>query len=115
MKINIKELMEFLGCDEDFLRQLMKKFIDESGIGVIKLREGLDSRNWPLIRAVAHKMLSSTRIFSFIELSNLLEEIEIIAEEEKNTDQISDKVIKVEQIWKEVVLEMNLLLERPMN
>lgn len=108
--INVNELKEFLGCDEKFLSHLMVKFIEESGDGVKRLKAAAEAGNWPVVKGVAHKMLSSTRIFSINELSDKLEEIEIMADAVKDTDQIPGKVAAVDTAWKGVVDEINALL-----
>lgn len=108
--INVEQLKEFLGCDEKFLAQLMTKFIQESGEGIARLKTATETGNWPLAKASAHKMLSSTRIFDMNELSVQLEEIEEMADAQRGTDQIPGKVVVVENAWKEVVAEINKLL-----
>lgn len=108
--INAEQLKEFLGCDDKFLSELMLKFIDESGEGVKRLRTASEAGNWPLVKATAHKMLSSTRIFNMGELSDTLEEIEVLAEEQKHTEQIPEKVNVITSSWKEVVAEIHALL-----
>ena len=108
--INVNELKEFLGCDNEFLAHLMETFIKESGEGIIRLKTAADSKNWQLVKATAHKMLSSTRIFNIGELSSVLEEIEKMAEMGIDTALIPGKVSAVEQSWKNVIEEIKILL-----
>lgn len=112
MRIDLKELMEFLACDEQFLVRLMRKFIEESGTDIERLKASTDAGNWPLVRATAHKILSSTRIFNMIQLSNHLESIEIIAARGTDVNVLPGKVEEVEKEWKAVVEEVNLLLRQ---
>lgn len=112
MIIQTERLKEFLGCDDDFLIQLMKKFIEESGEGLAVLKSSCAEGNWPLAKSAAHKLLSSTRIFQLEELSDKLEQIEIMAGERTNTEQIPSKVIVAEKIWGNIIEEINGLLKK---
>ncbi len=110
--LNVNELKEFLGCDDAFLAHLMEIFIKESGESMSRLKTATDSKNWLLVRATAHKMLSSTRIFNIGELSSVLEEIEKMSEKGIDTELIPGKVSTVEQLWKNVTEEINVLLQK---
>ena len=112
MKIDLNEIKEFLGCDDAFLTYLFGKFVQESGEGIGILKKASVSGNWPLAKSAAHKMLSSTRMFNFEELSLLLEEIESSVDEGKNTDEIPDKVDSIEGALKNAVGEMQALLRQ---
>ena len=109
--INQNELKEFLGCDDEFLAHLMETFIKESGEGITRLKTAMDDKNWQLVRATAHKMLSSTRIFNLGDLNTVLEEIEKMAEKGIDTALIPGKVSAVEQLWKNVIEEIKKLLQ----
>ncbi len=110
--INTNELKEFLGCDDEFLAHLMDSFMKESGESVGRLKTAADSKNWPLVKATAHKMLSSTRIFNIGELSSVLEEIEKMAEKGTDTELIPNKVSTVEQSWQNVIEEIKVLQQK---
>lgn len=112
MKINIEEIKEFLGCDEPFLAQLMETFVQESGAGMNRLKSAAQDKNWPMVRATAHKLLSSTRIFNIGELSDTLEVIEKTAAEGTDTESIPARVNAVEQSWKVVIDEIKVLLPK---
>lgn len=90
--INKENIMETLGCDEDFLTELFNKFISESTESLKLLNNALANKEWPLIKGSAHKMLSSTRIFEMDDLTVLLKEIEILAEKKESYDKISSLV-----------------------
>jgi len=112
MTLNIDELKESLSCDNEFLAHLMEKFVNESGEDTHKLKMATDAKNWMQVRGIAHKMLSSTRIFNIDELSNLLEEIETAAEKKTNVERIPEEVTAVEGLWKDVVEEVNHSLKK---
>jgi hypothetical protein len=113
MKIDLSQIKEFLGCDDVFLTSLMRKFTEESKREITVLRSASDSRHWPLVKVTAHKMLSSTRIFNFDQLSEILEDIVIAAEKGGNTDHIPAKVNTAEKEWQHAIDAIMPLLEKP--
>ena len=112
MMININQLKEFLDCDDEFLIHLMEAFVKESGEGISRLKTASADKDWKMVKATSHKMLSSTRIFNIGDLSNLLEEIEKMAEKGIDTDLVPGKVSAVEESWKITIDEINMLLNK---
>lgn len=104
------QLKEFLGCDDEFLMQLMEAFLKESGDGVTRLKSAASDSNWPLVKATSHKMLSSTRIFDIGDLSTLLEEIEKMASIGTEGEAIKGKISLVEKSWIKVAEEIEALI-----
>lgn len=110
--INADQLKEFLGCDDEFLVQLMQTFLKESAESINRLKTATGTNNWPLVKATAHKILSSTRIFNIGEMSNVLEEIEKMAEKSVNVEQIPAKVQVIEQSWQTAAAEIKAFLQK---
>ncbi len=110
--ISTIQLKEFLGCDDEFLAQLMETFLKESGEGISRLKTASDEKNWPVVKGTAHKMLSSTRIFNIGDISNTLEEIEKLADNGTETGSIPAKVKSVEQSWVQISEEIRTFLVR---
>ena len=109
--IKKNELKEYLGCDDEFLAHLMETFIKESKEGTHRLTTATSTKNWPVVKATAHKMLSSTRILNLVELSNLLEEIEKMSEKNIDVELIPSKINTVEESCKNVVEEVKAMLQ----
>lgn len=103
MKIDLSEIKEFLGCDDIFLVSLMRKFTEESKREIAVLRSAAAERRWPLVKATAHKMLGSTRIFNFNDLSGILEDIVLAVEKGTDLDRIPEKTIAAEHQWKKAI------------
>jgi HPt (histidine-containing phosphotransfer) domain-containing protein len=104
--LNIDEIKEFLGCDDAFLFKLMSKFLEESGEGMQRLKSSVNAKDWKMVRAVAHKMLSSTRIFNITELNGTLEAIQDAAETGKGVENIPEKLVILERGWNQTVAEI---------
>jgi hypothetical protein len=73
--MNIKELKDYLNCDNAFLISLMQKFIDEVLEMTATINAATNLKDWATVKANAHKMLSSVRIFEMQEIIAVLEKI----------------------------------------
>jgi HPt (histidine-containing phosphotransfer) domain-containing protein len=103
---NMEEIKRIIGNDETFITRLMEKFMAESGIDVQRLNSAVEGKNWPAVRAVAHKMLGSTRIFALEELNEPLEMIEDLAESSRYLDKVPSLMTQVLAAWDTSVREM---------
>lgn len=104
--IDIENLKQFLGSDEEFIAILMDKFLQEIPKEAEKLKAFTKKADWPGVRAVSHKMLSSTKIFNLEQLTSVLQQIEKISESGTNTGQIPGLVSEFEIECKNVIEEM---------
>ena len=112
MAINIETLKEFLGSDEEFIATLMDKFIQEMPREEARMKAFASQRDWKGVRAVAHKMLSSTKIFGLYELTSVLQDVERFAESQTNLELMPDLLSKFENSCKSIVEEMKLQREK---
>jgi HPt (histidine-containing phosphotransfer) domain-containing protein len=108
--INVNELKDFLGCDDAFIYQLMEKFIQETKEGVDRLNTASREKEWHTVKLVAHKMLSSTRIFKFDQMNEILEKIEVMAENKVNLEKIPELIREFESAWRQAIEEMNSMI-----
>ena len=99
-------IMNTIGCDEDFLNELFDKFISESKKSMSLMNEAAANDNWPVVKGAAHKTLSSTRIFEMNELTSLLKDIEIMAQEDGDKQNIHTLIAtlnkKIEKVYEEL-------------
>lgn len=107
--IDIETLKQFLGSDEGFIATLMDKFIQEMPREAETLKKLAREHDWQRVRASAHKMLSSTKIFNLEELTSILERIE---KNEVNPGQIPDLIPEFDLAWKKVLQEMKQQREK---
>jgi HPt (histidine-containing phosphotransfer) domain-containing protein len=96
---NLEEIKKIVGTDEIFITRLLEKFMSESGTDVKRLNTAVEGKNWPLVRAVSHKMLGSTRIFMLEELNQPLEMMEDLAESNRYLDKIPGLMTEVLRAW----------------
>ncbi len=104
--MNKNKIKEQLGCDDNFLSQLIDTFVKDSQISCNLMKNALIEENWSVVGGYAHKTLSSTRIFELHELSKNLETIEDYAKNEKNLDQIPELVDRYSTQLNETIKEL---------
>lgn len=109
--INMDVIKKFIGSDQKFIDHLMKKFMDESGPRMEKLLAETEKKNWPEVRTIAHRMLSSTRILHLRALSGMLESIELMAEEKKEEEKITLLVSNASDTLNRAVAEIKKLVQ----
>lgn len=107
--IDIENLKQFLGSDEEFIAMLMDKFIQEMPREAETLKKLVQERDWQRARSSAHKMLSSTKIFNLEELTSVLERIE---KSEANADRIPELIPEFDLACKNVLQEMKQQREK---
>lgn len=90
--IDTEKIKAQLGCDDDFIQVLFSEFINESKESIGKINNALNSKDWPIIKANAHKMLSSTRILDMNNLTDLLKEIEILSGSQEQLERIPELI-----------------------
>ncbi|MGE0560449.1 MAG: Hpt domain-containing protein [Flavobacteriales bacterium] len=93
--INREKIMEMIGCDSDFVNQLLEQFVIECTDSVKKINEAYANNDWQIIRGVSHKMLSSSRILTLDNLTTLLKEIETLAENRTNLEKMPSLLEKL--------------------
>ena len=106
--MNIQELKKYLNCDNKFLASIIDKFIEEAA-EIMKTASA--NKKWEAVRASAHKMLSSVRIFELKEIIVILEKIEIEVETQNNYALIEEEVKKFTILIKKVIDEMKITIE----
>lgn len=109
--MDIEALKSYLNCDNAFLSGLIQKFIDEVRGILAQMEEAGKKENWPVIRANAHKMLSSVRIFELTELVEILERMEISAASAAHTTQMQTDLTKLLGLADLAIKDMQAAME----
>lgn len=104
--IDREKIMEMIGCDSDFVNQLLEQFVIECTESVKKINEAYTNNDWQTIRGASHKMLSSSRILTLDNLTTVLKEIETLAESRTNLEKMP---LLLEQLNAEIKLIFNEL------
>ncbi|MCB0409227.1 MAG: Hpt domain-containing protein [Flavobacteriales bacterium] len=107
--VNKDNIMNTLGCDEEFLKILFEKFISECSESMQLLNKAFENEEWLVMKGSSHKMLSSTRIFEMDELTHLLKEIETLATHQESLPKIGELLIELNQKMEETYSELKTL------
>ncbi|MEX2513335.1 MAG: Hpt domain-containing protein [Cyclobacteriaceae bacterium] len=97
---SLDNLEEISGGSTDFIRQLLEILMEQAKKTVAGFREGIASRNYQLIRDLAHQIKPSIDNLKMDQLSELIRKVE--SEAEKETE---------EQTLEPLILETNSQLE----
>lgn len=92
--------------DNDFVKQMISIFIDQTPTAIQKMEADLSNKNWASLRAVAHKMKPS---FSFVGVTSLQEKIETIednAAQGTNANLIANLIAEVKEVSLKAVAEL---------
>jgi len=74
--IELKELKIYLECDDEFVLEIVSQFKMEATICLDEIIDASHRSDINEIARTSHRMLSSTRILKFDELSAILEKLE---------------------------------------
>lgn len=97
--------------DDDFVKQMISIFINQTPTAIQKMEADLSNRDWASLRAVAHKMKPS---FSFVGVTSLQEKIETIednAAQGTNPNLIADLIAQVKEVSLKAVAELQTATE----
>ncbi len=87
-----KKLAAVAKGNDDFVKHMMRKFIEQSKIGLVEIKQQYDNKNWLEVKKAAHKFKPS---LDFMDVNSLKKEIRLIekyAAEETNLDQLPDLI-----------------------
>lgn len=106
MHLNIAEIREYTGTDDDFIVKLFDKFLAHIRNDISNLKLNTEAKNWESVKKISHSLLSSARIFGLKEISVIHEKIEIDCSS-NHPDNIPGMVAEISKLYDEVVSEMN--------
>ncbi len=114
MQLNIAEIRDYTGTDDEFIIKLFDKFLQHIPDDISKLRQVTEARNWDDVKRVSHALLSSARIFSLKKIITLHESIERNCI--NNTPaEVPDMVREITALYEAVIPEMNELKKEMVN
>lgn len=74
--IDIEQLRKYLDCEDEFIIELIDNFLSENRDILHKMESAVVTSDVPVIGALAHKMLSSTRMLKIDNLNEILKKLE---------------------------------------
>ena len=101
--MDLKQLAESIGLDEDEFNELLSLFIETSRSDLIKLREGLQEGDHQKVSSAAHSIKGAAGNMGFTEIYETAKEVEMDARKkvldnaETGAAAISDELTKLEK------------------
>ncbi|MGO1585081.1 Hpt domain-containing protein [Mesonia sp.] len=97
MKIyDLQQVNEMAGGDEEFVKEIVKAFLEELPPDVALLREAVENNNPELAYSFAHKMKPNLQIFG-LELSENIKNLESWSKEARDREEILEDVVYIEE------------------
>jgi HPt (histidine-containing phosphotransfer) domain-containing protein len=101
--INTEELKNITNNNNEDLLQLIDVYLTELPIQMSALQKAMKDKNYPSLSKQAHSLKSSVRILGLGEMANEIFKLELLANEEKDTN-------KFPEIIKEIVTNAEFAL-----
>jgi len=97
MKVyDLKQVQEMAGGDEEFVKEIVKAFLEELPPDIEYMREAVENNNPELAYSYAHKMKPNLQIFGLDLLANI-KNLESWSKEVKNREEILEDVSKIDE------------------
>ena len=93
--INLTSLKELSKGDDNFVKEMVQIFIDQTPETINNLEKYMNNKDWKMVRALAHKMKPSFSFVGLQELYEILNSIEEYAESETNLDLLPEMIAKI--------------------
>jgi len=104
--VDLTYLKELAGGNEEFLNDMIQKFVQKTPDELAELQTHLKDKNWTRLRAIAHKMRQALSFMGIKELEDIVASIEDFAKDEKNLDQLPELVESTVRITNESLEEL---------
>lgn len=95
---DLSYLKEITDNDEDLIMQSLNRYLISSPVQAEKLIESTRDQNWQEIHNSAHSLFATTQIVGLSVIAQDLKDIQRIALEEKDWEEINQKVEKIRHI-----------------
>lgn len=104
--IDLDYLKQISNGSNEFIYQMISVFMEEIPNEIKNLEEHLAKKDWPALKATAHKMKPSFSFMGVKELEENIQAIETNCAEEKNLEQLPGLIERIKDITDEVISEL---------
>ncbi len=109
-------LYHIAGNDEKFVFEMLHMFIKTSKEGLKEVSSALEAKDWDSLAENAHKIKSPCKHLDAVELADLLKEIETIARNNDQKEELYEMVQKAELQINQLIIEVeNFLASKTVN
>jgi HPt (histidine-containing phosphotransfer) domain-containing protein len=104
-------LKDLANGDTEFIKDMLRTFIEQVPVYVSSLNEALAKEDWPAVRAVAHKMSSPLGMLGISRLEEVIRKIEDYAHNRIRLEEVTELVGLTENVCRTVVRELEQELQ----
>lgn len=109
-EFDLNYLNEISGGDEDFIREMIETFLEETRKDLAYIKALLASENWSELGKTAHKMKSSIKMFGYESIKNQAYFIEQSGKKNENIDVLPGKTQDFINSIEDVIAELQTKL-----
>ncbi|MEM7038861.1 MAG: response regulator, partial [Bacteroidota bacterium] len=99
-------LMEASGGDTMFVSGILQKLVAKLPEAITELRDARGEEDWETVRKTAHRTKSSAAYSGSLELKEMFRELEHMAREKEDLDQVDNKLDALESFVNKVIVEL---------
>jgi HPt (histidine-containing phosphotransfer) domain-containing protein len=107
---DLKLIHEIAHGNTDFVKKMVRLFIDTMPPALAEMRQHLNDSNWKELGAVAHKIKPSIDTMGIELLREDIRTIERYAKESSNIDELPALMDKLEGVLQKVMVDLNVEL-----
>lgn len=108
--IHLESLNAITGGDPAFTLALLKKMQTALPLAFENLRKAVESKNWPELKAAAHKVKSTFAYLDLQEMRNRMQDIEHTAMEGNDIPELPQLVHESLKTGEEILNELNQMI-----
>jgi len=103
---NMKYLMDLSGGEPSIMREMVHLFVTQTPFHLEQLAGFIENRDWENIRSMAHHIKPTLSYMGAENMRMILQEIEKMAEEKRDYDQIVADFIPLRQRFEVLFVEL---------
>ncbi|MFY0651825.1 MAG: Hpt domain-containing protein [Cyclobacteriaceae bacterium] len=111
MRVDLDYLYNICDNDREFIKDMLLTFNKITPESVDGINDSLESKNWKELGQLAHKIKPSVLLLGIEEFSSLIKEIEHMAKNEEELDQMPTKVSLLNNYTSEVIADIQDLIK----
>ncbi|MGZ5254490.1 MAG: response regulator [Flavitalea sp.] len=98
---SLSMIEDISGGDRQFIKQMVKLFLDNMPENIEILKQAVEDENWELMWKTAHKMKSTIDSLSILDLKQEIRMIELSGKKLEGLDAVPETVQKIEKVLQE--------------
>ncbi|MBO9566596.1 MAG: response regulator [Niastella sp.] len=103
---NLTMIYGIAGGDENFVRRMLKLFLDTMPDTLVEIQQNTAMQNWTLVSKLAHKMKSTIDSMGITSLKDIIRQIEQNGKKGEQTELLTAQVSLVETVMRECIAQV---------